>query len=212
MYNLIAVVLLAAASQPKVSITLASPVNPVLAQRRDAIAATLSPSAKLKLHNIANTLGRSAAITDGTSRSAIVAAFPGMSLSDCDISALAFIVMMDAAESARQDLQSTMQGVSAINAQKEALRKELGKAAANKVRVQKVYTPVSIASTVPPPLSPNATMAEKEKRLDDLSDLSEEQQLKMQMAMDRMQKAEQTASNILKKLSETQSSIIRNLK
>jgi hypothetical protein len=208
MYNLIAVVLLAAASQPKVSISLASPVNPVLAQRRDAIAAVLSPSAKLKLHGLA----RSASITDGSSRSAIVSAFPGVNLGDGDISALTFLVLMDASESARQDLQSILASVSAIDKQKEALRKELGKAAANKVRVQKVYTPVTTALTVPPPLSPNATMAEKEKRLDSLSDLSEEQQSRMREVMERMQKADSMASKLLKMLSDTQSSIIRNLK
>jgi len=135
-----------------------------------------------------------------------------VNLSDGDISALAFIVMMDAAESARQDLQSIMKGVSDINAQKEGLRKELGKTAANKVRVQKVYTPVNSAFTMPPPLSPNATMAEKQKRLDDLSELSEEQQLRMQMLRDQMQKAESMASNMAKKFGDMQSSIIKNLK
>src|SRR6266568_8760578 len=117
MHNLIAVLLVAAAAQPKVSISLVSPVNPVLAQRRDAIAANLSPSAKLKLHNIANTLGRSAAITDGTSRAAIVSAFPGVNLSDGDISALTFLVLMEASQSAQQDLESIIKGVAAINAQ-----------------------------------------------------------------------------------------------
>ena len=208
MHILIAALLVAAATQPKVSVSLVSPVNPALTQRRDAIAAVLSPSAKLKLHGLA----RSASITAGSSRSAIVSAFPGVNLSDSDVSALAFIVMMDAAESARQDLQSIMQGVSAINAQKDALRKELGKANATKVRVQKVYTPVNTALTVPPPLSANATMAEKEKRLDDLGDLSEEQQSRMRMAMEQMQKAESIASNMLKKMGDMQSSIIRNLK
>ena len=211
MHNLIAVLLVAAATQPKVSISLASPVNPALTQRRDAIAAVLSPSAKLKLHSIASTLGGSA-ITDGASRSAIVSAFPGVNLGDGDVTALTFLVMMDAAESARKDLQATMKDVSAINAQKEALRKELGKAAANKVRVQKVYAPMNTALTVPPPLSPNATMTEKEKRFDDLSDIGEQQQLKMQMLMDRMQKAESIASNMSKKFGDMQSSIIRNLK
>jgi len=81
--------------------------------------------------------------------------------------------------------------VAAIDSQKEVLRKELGKAAANKVRVQKVYAAMNTALTVPPPLSPNATMAEKVKRFDDLSAIS---------------------SNLLKKLNNTQSSIVRNLK
>jgi hypothetical protein len=204
MHNLIAMLLLA---------TAVSPVNPALVQRRDAIAAKLSPSAKLKLHNIADTLGRSGAITDGTSRAAIVSAFPGVNFSSADISALTFIVLMDAAESAQHDLQSITAGVSAINNQKDSLRKELGNANANKTsRVQKVYTPASTTLVVPPPLSSNATMTEKQKRLDDLSELSEMQQLKLQMVMDQKSKLEAMLSNLLQMMHDTQKSIIQNLR
>jgi hypothetical protein len=48
--------------------------------------------------------------------------------------------------------------------------------------------------------------------LDSLSELSQEQQLKMQMVMDRMTKADAAASNLEKKLSETASAIIGNMK
>jgi predicted ribosomally synthesized peptide with nif11-like leader len=47
---------------------------------------------------------------------------------------------------------------------------------------------------------------------DTLSELSEAQQLMMQMVMDRMTKAESAASNTLKKISDTASGIISNLK
>ena len=47
---------------------------------------------------------------------------------------------------------------------------------------------------------------------DSLSELSEEQQLKMQMVMDRMTKANSAASNMMKKFSDAAASIIQNLK
>ena len=45
------------------------------------------------------------------------------SMGDADIMALAFIVMMEAAKSAREDLKAIMDGVKAINKEKEGWRK-----------------------------------------------------------------------------------------
>ena len=78
MHNLIAVLLLATAAHPNVSVSLSAPVNPALVQRRNVIAASLTPSAKLKLHNVAISLRDSLGMTDGASRSAVAAAFPGV--------------------------------------------------------------------------------------------------------------------------------------
>ena len=86
MHNLIAVLLLATASHPNVSVSLSTPVNPALVPRRDVAAANLSPSAKLKLHNVAISLRNSLGITDGASRSAVAAAFPGVPISPMPIS------------------------------------------------------------------------------------------------------------------------------
>jgi hypothetical protein len=47
---------------------------------------------------------------------------------------------------------------------------------------------------------------------DSLSELGEMQQLKMQMAMDRISKADHASSNTLKKMSDTLSQIIQNMK
>lgn len=47
---------------------------------------------------------------------------------------------------------------------------------------------------------------------DSLDDLSPEDQLKLQMLMDRRQRALETMSNILKKIDETDDSIIKNMK
>ena len=48
--------------------------------------------------------------------------------------------------------------------------------------------------------------------LDSVSELSEEESLRLQMAMDRLSKLMSTLSNILKKISDTADSIARNLK
>lgn len=45
-----------------------------------------------------------------------------------------------------------------------------------------------------------------------LSDLSEEDQLRLQMQMDRRSKAEETLSNTMKKQSDTENGIIKNMK
>jgi hypothetical protein len=48
--------------------------------------------------------------------------------------------------------------------------------------------------------------------LDTLSELSEEQQMRMQQVMDRKAKATETLSNVMKKLADTSSTIAGNLK
>jgi hypothetical protein len=73
------------------------------------------------------------------------------------------------------------------------------------VRNTVVNQPASVAEL-------NKTKDEMKNKLDSLSELGEEQQLKMQMVMDRMTKADSAASNLMKKFSETSSSIIQNLK
>lgn len=49
-------------------------------------------------------------------------------------------------------------------------------------------------------------------KLDSMNQLSSQQQLRLQLYNDRRQKALQTASNIMRKIAETQDSIIQNLK
>jgi len=49
-------------------------------------------------------------------------------------------------------------------------------------------------------------------QLSSMTDLSEEQQLKMQMVMDRMSKADSMLSNLMKLMSDTSSQIMQNLK
>ena len=55
-------------------------------------------------------------------------------------------------------------------------------------------------------------IAELQAELDSLAETDEMQSLRLQMAMDRMSKLMSTLSNLLKKISETQSSIVQNIK
>ena len=51
-----------------------------------------------------------------------------------------------------------------------------------------------------------------EAKLDSLSELGELESLRLQMAMDRLSKLMSTLSNLMKKVSETQATIVQNLK
>jgi len=53
---------------------------------------------------------------------------------------------------------------------------------------------------------------EMKKKMDTMSEMSETTALRLQLYMDRRQKLYETLSNIMKKMSETQKSIVQNLK
>lgn len=58
----------------------------------------------------------------------------------------------------------------------------------------------------------DASIDQMQSDLDSLSEMGEMESLRLQMAMDRISKMMTTLSNIMKKASETQSSIIQNVK
>jgi hypothetical protein len=127
------------------------------------------------------------------------------SLGSADIEALAFLVMMEAAKSADEDLKTIMAQVKAINAAKSCMRSFVDRAKAR---------PCIDAIAPPPPM----TQAELDALLatmrdqDSLDSMGEMTSLRLQMAMDRKSKFMSTLSNILKKISDTASSIISNMK
>jgi putative addiction module CopG family antidote len=193
------------------------------------------------------------------------AEFQNLSAGDGDIMALAFIVIMEAAKSAREDLKTIMDGVKAINKEKEGWRSvvntvntfaaagagkgdnfkasELGKAiprgSARKIANEPIgagtlddnnlvfNTPDANGATVPGGLKiagtgqPDGFVSKKDidtakevvkNKLDSLSEMGEMESLRLQMAMDRYSKLMSTLSNLLKKASETSSTIVQNLK
>lgn len=136
-------------------------------------------------------------------------------LNNADIEAIAFLVMMQSAKSAQEDLKSMMDEVKKINEAKASQRQQV---TALKQSSAQMKTQARAGYQNADSLKPlrTATVAkqvsEQKDKKDNMADLSEEQQLKLQMIMDRRSKAIQAISNMMKKLSETEENIIKNIK
>ena len=134
-------------------------------------------------------------------------AFPNTATySDADIEALTFIVMMNAAKDADDDLAEIMARTKAINQAKQCVRDF-------KKRSELDHCLRAIQPT--PPLSAaalDALIDSIKNKLDSLSEMGETESLRLQMAMDRLSKMMSTLSNILKKISDTDSGVVANMK
>ncbi|MBS1512980.1 MAG: hypothetical protein JST86_19230 [Bacteroidetes bacterium] len=127
-------------------------------------------------------------------------------LGDGDIMAIAFLVMMETAKAAQEDLKSVMAGVKSINDAKARQRQQI-----STVKMQPGT--IKVDSPHNTKLSDATKMAEPDKnKKDALSEMSETNQLRMQMYMDRRNKMIDALSNILKKVSDTEQQVIQNLK
>jgi hypothetical protein len=125
-----------------------------------------------------------------------------------DIGALAFLVLMQAAESAQEDVRAVMEQVKAITAAKKGFRDKARPVLPDEVDAEAVFHLVAT-------LYAKQLQAELGGLLDKANaagELSELDQLRLQMAMDRLAKMMSTLSNILKKMSDTASQITQNLK
>lgn len=176
------------------------------------------------------------------------------SLGDADIEAMAFLVLMQAAQSAQEDLKAIMAQVKAINASREGVRQMLDRLERDQAKNQGLSpdAPVKPApdgciklgidcATLVGPVDDDvdadlasalvhkaydnavgkgvATKADLDSavdkakgKLDSMSEMGEMESLRLQMAMDRMSKLMSTLSNLLKKISDTSSGIVQNLK
>lgn len=175
---------------------------------------------------------------NGSGRSGAV--LGGSSVAGGDIEAMAFIVLMDATQGMDQDLKSIMGQVNAINRAKESLRSlqssvqqeaaasggrpntpcrspfcqslparlaELSASTANLQRPVRLQSP-------PAPTYANlqALQNSLKPQLDSMNEMSEMESMRLQMLMDQRSKFLETLSNIMKKISDADSSIIGNLK
>lgn len=157
-------------------------------------------------------------------------------ISEMDIEAMAFLVLMQAAKSAQEDLKAIMARVKSVNDQKAKQREML-----DKMKQQHTMTAVQLDSfkllknrtiALQKNLNPDTVKMVRTKTgmrpvskaetdnmidqikndLDSMSEMGEMESLRLQMAMDRMSKMMSTLSNILKKIGKTQEEIIKNLK
>jgi methyl-accepting chemotaxis protein len=169
------------------------------------------------------------------------ASMAGKSLSDLDVDALVAAVMAQAADSQQQDLSEIMQQTQAINRQKDQLRNlldQINRAMASlsaqkpkepcrtpacvalpgqlaQVAASAAQTKVRVNTSLP--ANPthqqlNDALSQLQGSADSLSDVSSETQLRLQMATDRYSKFMEALSDIMKSISDTQTSIVSNMK
>ena len=163
----------------------------------------------------------------------------GNNLSDSDIEAVAFIVMMQATNDMDKDLKAIMDEVKSMTAAKAKLRdliNQVNKDVANNAK-QDAPCLTPVCRSLPSQLSqlaamtanlqkpvrmqvpPHVTFAnlqslenQLKQQLDSMNELSEMSSLRLQMMMDRRSKFISTLSNIMKKISTTQDTLVQNLK
>jgi putative addiction module CopG family antidote len=122
----------------------------------------------------------------------------GLSYGD-DNEDLVSLVMMEASESAHEDLRELLAGIHAINARRARLQRLITKMkrdGADNVGGEDLQ----------------AIKEALKSAVDSLSEMGEMESLRLQMAMDRLSKLISTLSNILKKTTDTASSLVQNLK
>lgn len=124
-------------------------------------------------------------------------------LQDADVEALVMLVMMRASKDMGKDLKEQMENVKKTNEDKAALREidKKHKSAAD-----------SNKRTLDPRLKSSVGVVPVATKKDNMTDMSEQNQLKLQVNLDRRNKMMTAISNIMKKISSTQDSIIKNLK
>ncbi|MBP9104757.1 MAG: hypothetical protein KBF82_12885 [Chitinophagaceae bacterium] len=158
-------------------------------------------------------------------------------LNSGDVEALCFLVMMQASKSTQEDLKAIMAKVKAINKQKQELRDmqskmreeqqsmrsamlDSFKLLRNKtIALQNHQNPDTVkfirSGIVRKQLSKTDIGAMIEQTKNDLNSMNEMRELdqtRMQMYMDRRDKAMEALSNFMKKFSDSQENIIKNLK
>ena len=119
------------------------------------------------------------------------------SLNSTDIDALAFLVLMQAADDQERDLQTVMAAVQATH----------GRGPLPAARYAPNFTLAGLSNG-----GWSTAFGDFKQRLDSMSEMSEMTSMRLQMAMDRESKLMDTLSNLEKKLSDTSGSILQNLK
>ena len=136
------------------------------------------------------------------------------SMTEGDIEAMAFLVLMQASKTGNDDLKTIMAEMKTVNNAKVNQRKQIQSNASTKnniiLKARDENAVVKKDTLKRTSLNPNLRLQPSKK--DDLNEMGEEQQLRMQMAMDRRSKMMEAISNLLKKIADTEDQIIQNIK
>jgi hypothetical protein len=176
--------------------------------------AQVGPQTRSWIRQLATRQVQGNTVSEDAARKAIAADRFFAGLEESDVNSLVFLVMMQAARIANDDLREVQQGIERIEASKAALRAtgENGGGAGSPPRL----TRLQLASVRSPQALPTEEfgrrLAASRDDLDALSEMGELESLRLQMAMDRMSKTMQVLAGLLGKLGDSQRTIIPNLK
>jgi hypothetical protein len=115
---------------------------------------------------------------------------------------------MDASKAAQEDLREIMESVEEINAAGRGLRPATGTKMSHSLDTDSI---LALMLTIYWK-ELDDEVGSLQRDVDAEADLSELETLRLQMAMDRISKMMASLSNLLKKLADTNSSIVQNLK
>ena len=186
------------------------------------LAPALQPAVREWVSAEAKKISKDSKAGEATVKADIQARFAGQPLADADVEALAFLVMMEATQAARDDLRGILDNVKASSSQKAAQRQAAGthnKAdAAGQGAGQQIAQLAATNLPVRPAvvmaaghgsqLSANLTPAKQ----DAVTGITDQDMLQLQQAMDRRSQLETMLSNLMKKAADAQSNLVGNLK
>jgi hypothetical protein len=229
MYKIVAFFVAVVAFVPVPSRADDMPLFPPGAEQREGnLLASIGPQTRMWITQEARREVSSGQASEYTARVAL-GTLPDIATEDID--QLVFLVMMEMARDADADLQAQMDEMNKINARKQAQRDHGQKMrqTANTSQMQepaiasaaptvatraeavqpgvRIYTRQATSDRAPADTANNTT-----DTLDSMNEVSEMNSLRLQMMMDRQAKFISALSNIMERISETQDTLVGNMK
>jgi hypothetical protein len=191
---------------------------PVAAEARAAqLNAKISPAARAWIQQEAKRESDSNDISEASARKAISGAGSALDFSKMSIEDAIVMIMMAISNDADNDMKQLLADAKETNTNKKALRDKANEKK-SEVKVT-ANTNLRMGLTTQSPSSFGANdaaatnqIAVQKEGLDSIGEQSAPDQLKLQQYVDRRKKANETASNVMKKMSDISSTISGNLK
>jgi len=175
------------------------------------LSARIQPSVRSWITLEANKLRGQSVVDENRLRADIAARFKGQNLGSNDIDAIAFLVIMQATRDADSDLKATMEKVKATNESKRKTQ-EFAAPLKSAQTPARQGSPAMMKGGPAGPVKAGTAPENTAQNLDSMNEMSEMNSLRMQMMMDRRSKFISTLSNIMKKITTTQETLVQNLK
>ena len=174
----------------------------------------LAPQARAWIRQEAMREAATDTISEATARQAVSGS--GVNLGNVSIEDAVALVMFQISNDADTDLQQMLADMQKTNAQKQAMRHNIqqqkaAQAAAN-AQLRQEYAGLQTHSQIAHSVSLDDYLNYRRISYDSLGDMSQEQQLKLKLAAERRTKAIEILSNLMKKMADTDQSIIKNMK